>query len=137
MVLSDLIFKWLFKSNLTDSTTSENHSTHLFKIIETTCVYQLRTKQIDWDDEQLWRGYTMLTDLEAVFRSLKSELGMRPVHHRKQGQCDGHVFITALAYQGVQVIRKQLKQKGHNQSWTSLKDIFEDQRRPKKTHYHI
>jgi transposase len=124
VALSDLILKWLFKSNLTDSTTFENHSTHLFKIIKTTCVYQLRTKQIDWDDEQLWRGYTMLTDLEAVFRSLKSELGMRPLYHRKQGRCYGHVFITALAYQGV-----QLKQKGHNQSWTSLKDIFEDQRR--------
>ena len=92
-------------------------------------VYQLRTNQIDWDDEQLWRTYTMLTDLEAVFRSLKSELGMRPVYHRKQGRCDGHLFITVLAYQGVQVIRKQLKQKGHSHSWTSLKDIFEVQRR--------
>ena len=47
-------------------------------------VYQLRTNQIDWDDEQLWRTYTMLTDLEAVFRSLKSELGMRPVYHRNR-----------------------------------------------------
>jgi hypothetical protein len=27
-------------------------------------------------------GYTMLTDLEAVFRSLKSELGLRPIYHR-------------------------------------------------------
>ena len=68
----------------------------------------------------------MLTDLEVVFRSHKSELGMRPVYHRKQGRFNGLVFITVLAYQGVQVIRKQ---KGHNQSWTSLKDIFEVQRR--------
>jgi len=92
-------------------------------------VYMLRTNEVDWDDEQLWRTYTMLTDLEAVFRSLKSELGMRPVYHRKQHRCDGHLFITVLAYQGVQVIRKQLKEKGHSQSWTSLKDIFEVQRR--------
>lgn len=46
-------------------------------------VNQLRTNQIDWDEEQLWRRYTMLSDLEMVFRSLKSELGMRPVYHRK------------------------------------------------------
>ena len=92
-------------------------------------VYMLRTNQVDWDDEQLWRTYTMLTDLEAVFKSLKSELGMRPVYHRKQHRCDGHLFITVLAYQGVQVIRKHLKEKGYNQSWTSLKDIFEVQRR--------
>ena len=92
-------------------------------------VYMLRTNEVSWDDEQLWRTYTMLTDLEAVFRSLKSELGMRPVYHRKQHRCDGHLFITVLAYQGVQVIRKRLKEKGHDQSWTSLKDIFEVQRR--------
>lgn len=92
-------------------------------------VYMLRTNQVDWDNEQLWRTYTMLTDLEAVFRSLKSELGLRPVYHRNQLRCDGHLFITVLAYQGVQVIRKQLKDKGHHQSWSSLKDIFEVQRR--------
>jgi transposase len=92
-------------------------------------VYMLRTNQLEWDDEQLWRTYTMLTDLEAVFKSLKSELGMRPVYHRKQQRCDGHLFITVLAYQGVQVIRKRLKEQGHNQSWTSLKDLFEVQRR--------
>ena len=50
---------------------------------------------------------------------------MRPVYHRKQQRCQGHLFITVLAYQGVQVIRKQLIEKGHNQSWSSLKDIFE------------
>jgi hypothetical protein len=38
-------------------------------------VYCLRTNQNDWDEVTLWRTYTMLTDLEAVFRSLKSELG--------------------------------------------------------------
>ena len=32
----------------------------------------------------LWRTYTMLTDLEAVFRGLKSDLGLRPVFHHKE-----------------------------------------------------
>jgi hypothetical protein len=32
-------------------------------------VYCLRTNELTWDAEQLWRTYTMLTDLEAVFRS--------------------------------------------------------------------
>ena len=36
-------------------------------------VYCLRTNLSDWDQETLWRTYTMLTDLEAVFRSLKSD----------------------------------------------------------------
>jgi hypothetical protein len=35
----------------------------------------------------------MLTDVEAVFRSLKSELGLRPVFHRKTIRTDGHLFV--------------------------------------------
>ena len=33
------------------------------------------------DNATLWRTYTMLTDLESVFRSLKTDLGLRPVFH--------------------------------------------------------
>ena len=84
-------------------------------------VYKLRTTLTDWDDETLWRTYTMLTDLESVFRSLKSELGMRPVYHRLEDRCDGHLFITVLAYQAVQLIRKKLKEHGINESWSSLR----------------
>jgi len=35
-----------------------------------------------WDEERLWRTFTMLTDLENVFRSLKSELCLLPVFHQ-------------------------------------------------------
>lgn len=92
-------------------------------------VYTLRSNQNDWSDEKLWRTYTMLTDLESVFRSLKSELGMRPVYHRKEARCDGHLFITVLAYQAVQVIRRKLKDRGINESWRTLRNILEVQRR--------
>ena len=85
-------------------------------------VYKLRTTLTDWDDESLWRTYTMLTDLESVFRSLKSELGMRPVYHHSEERCDGHLFITVLAYQAVQVIRRKLKEHGINESWGSLRE---------------
>ena len=58
----------------------------------------------------------------------KSELGMRPVHHHKEDRCDGHLFITVLAYQAVEVIRKKLKE-SHRNRWRSLKDILELKRR--------
>ena len=90
-------------------------------------VYKLRTTLTDWDDETLWRTYTMLTDLESVFRSLKSELGMRPVYHHKEDRCDGHLFITVLAYQAVQVIRRKLKEHGINESWTTLREKLNQQ----------
>jgi len=84
-------------------------------------VYCLRTNLVDWDSERLWRTYTMLTDLEAVFRSLKSELGMRPIYHQLKHRVSGHLFITVLAYQLVQVIRRHLAARGIHDSWESLR----------------
>lgn len=92
-------------------------------------VYCLRSNQTDWDSERLWRTYIMLTDLEAVFRSLKSELGLRPVYHHKEERVDGHLFITVLAYQFVQIIRKHLQAHGIHGRWSTLRDILSVQRR--------
>jgi transposase len=47
-------------------------------------VYCLRTNHIDMNESDLWHTYTMLTDLESVFLSLKSELGLRPVSIKRQ-----------------------------------------------------
>lgn len=87
-------------------------------------VYCLRSNELNWDEEKLWRTYTMLTDLESVFRSLKSELGLRPVFHSKEDRSDGHLFITVLAYQCVQAIRVNLKKAGINDSWAQLRDTL-------------
>ena len=92
-------------------------------------VYCLRSNQTDWDEESLWRTYTTLTDVEAVFRSLKSELGLRPIYHHKPVRSEGHLFLTVIAYQLVQVIRKRLRQKGDSSSWTTLRRILEGQQR--------
>ncbi|MFZ2980639.1 MAG: IS1634 family transposase [Sphingobium sp.] len=92
-------------------------------------VYCLRSNELAWDEEKLWRTYTMLTDLESVFRSLKSELGLRPVFHSKENRSDGHLFITVLAYQCVQAIRWNLKKAGINDSWTQLRESLAVQRR--------
>jgi len=92
-------------------------------------VYCLRTNELSWDEKTLWQTYTMLTDLESVFRSLKSELGMRPVYHHKAERAEGHLFITVLAYQAVQIIRQRLKLKGIHLSWDSLRKILARQQR--------
>jgi transposase len=92
-------------------------------------VYCLRSSEVDWDEEKLWRTYTMLTDLEGVFRSLKSELGLRPIYHHKEGRSDAHLFISVLAYQAVQLIRQKLKAKGIRESWSALRETLSVQRR--------
>ena len=92
-------------------------------------VYCLRTNELSWDEATMWRTYTMLTDLEAVFRSLKSELGLRPVYHHKEDRAEGHLFITVLAYQAVQALRRKLKAAGINESWATLRNLFSVQQR--------
>jgi transposase len=92
-------------------------------------VYCLATNETRWDEETLWRTYIMLSDLEAVFRSLKSELGLRPIYHSKEARTEGHLFITVLAYQCVQLLRTRLKAKGIHGSWASLRMILSVQRR--------
>ncbi len=92
-------------------------------------VYCLRSNRSEWDEAQLWRTYTMLTDLEAVFRSLKSELGMRPVYHQKTHRVEGHIFITLLAYNLVHQIRLTLKTQGINDSWETIRTTLGTQMR--------
>ena len=74
-----------------------------------------------------WRTYMMLTDLESVFRSLKSELGLRPIYHRKPLRADGHLFITVLAYQCVKLIRERLAGHGILASWKTLREDLQPQ----------
>lgn len=92
-------------------------------------VYCLRTSHKTMSESQLWHTYTMLTDLEAVFRSLKSELGLRPVYHQITDRVSGHLFITLLAYHLVHTIRYQLKQSNINISWDDLRKMLTGQNR--------
>jgi transposase len=92
-------------------------------------VYCLRSNLTDWDEEALWRTYTMLTDLEGVFRSLKSELGLRPIYHHKEERVNGHIFITLIAYHLVQTLRVQLKTEDCHDSWQTIRQKVENQQR--------
>jgi len=92
-------------------------------------VYCLRTSHNDWDENKLWHTYTMLTELEGVFRSLKTELGLRPVYHQKTDRVTGHLFITVLAYHLVHTIRYRLKSIDISSSWGDLRKQLEGQAR--------
>ena len=89
-------------------------------------VYCLRTNHDTWDESNT---HTMLTDLEAVFRSLKSELGLRPIYHHKTDRVSGHLFISVLAYHLVHTIRYQLKACGITLSWEGVRRALRGQDR--------
>ena len=91
------------------------------KTEKTSGIYCLRTDRKDLNEQQIWDIYTMLTDIEDAFRCMKSELGLRPIYHQKETRCDGHIFITLLAYHLLHTIRFKLRQKGVRFCWTTIR----------------
>src|ERR1700739_4863590 len=60
--------------------------------------YLLRSNLTAGDPSVLWNRYVQLTQIESVFRSLKSELGIRPIYHQLEHRADAHILIAFLAY---------------------------------------
>jgi hypothetical protein len=58
----------------------------------------LRSNLTAEDPAVLWTRYIQLTNIEAAFRSLKSDLGLRPVYHRLEGRVEARIFVAFLAY---------------------------------------
>jgi hypothetical protein len=83
-------------------------------------VYCIRTNQVELDNNQIWQTYRMLNDIEAAFRILKTDLGMRPIYHQLTDRVSGHIFITLLAYHVLHTIRYQLQSEGIHDSWESI-----------------
>ena len=60
--------------------------------------YLLRSNLTGEDPAVLWTRYVQLTQIESAFRSLKSELGIRPIYHHLEHRADAHILIAFLAY---------------------------------------
>jgi hypothetical protein len=60
--------------------------------------YLLRTNLDPMDPDVFWRQYLQLTEVEAAFRALKSELAIRPIWHHIQRRVEAHILVAFLAY---------------------------------------
>jgi transposase len=60
--------------------------------------YMLRTNLMAGTAEELWSRYMQLTEAEASFRALKSELSIRPLFHQKEPRVKAHVMVAFLGY---------------------------------------
>ena len=60
--------------------------------------YLLRSNLTGADPAVLWTRYVQLTQIESAFRSLKSELGIRPIYHHLEHRVDAHILVAFLAY---------------------------------------
>ena len=62
----------------------------------------------------------MLTSVEDAFRCLKSELGLRPIHHSKSNRVGGHLFISVLAYHLLNYNQWYMQKAGLNHRWPTI-----------------
>ncbi len=60
--------------------------------------YLLRTNLTETDPVKLWEYYLQLVRVEEAFRTLKSDLAIRPIYHQLPARIEAHVFVSFLAY---------------------------------------
>jgi hypothetical protein len=71
--------------------------------------YLLRSNLTAADPAVLWERYVQLTEIEAVFKTLKSDLAIRPIHRQRECRVDAHIFVAFLAYCVMVTLKKRLQ----------------------------
>lgn len=71
--------------------------------------YLLRTNLSAGSPELRWRCYMQLVFVEEAFRTLKGDLGLRPIYHHKAERIEAHLFVAFLAYGLSITLRQRLK----------------------------
>jgi transposase len=71
--------------------------------------YLLRSNLVGEDAAVLWELYLQLTQIEAAFRTLKSELGLRPIYHQLENRVEAHILVAFLAYALSVTLRQRLQ----------------------------
>ena len=86
--------------------------------------YVLRTNRLELTEDEISKIHRSLTIVEDSFRSMKSNLGLRPIHHKRDDTTTAHIFITVIAYHFLAGIIKKLRQKGINYNWNTIRNIL-------------
>jgi hypothetical protein len=71
--------------------------------------YLLRSNIQDDDPGHLWRLYLQLVEIEQVFKELKNDLSVRPIHHQLETRIEAHIFVAFLAYCLQVTLKQRLK----------------------------
>jgi hypothetical protein len=71
--------------------------------------YLLRSNMTAEDPAVLWERYIQLTQIEAAFRTMKSELGIRPIYHQLEHRVEAHILVAFLAYCLIVTLKNRLQ----------------------------
>ena len=86
--------------------------------------YLLRTNLNEHRPESLWKMYVQLTEVEAVFRAMKSQLAIRPIWHWVGPRVEAHVMVAFLGYCLWVCLKQKLKAVAPSLSPWQLLDQF-------------
>ncbi|MEO8150800.1 MAG: transposase, partial [Bacteroidia bacterium] len=91
-------------------------------------VYFLRTNMPIKDEVIIWNIYNTIREIESTFRTLKTDLDLRPIYHQKDESTMAHLHLGILAYWLVNTIRHQLKAFKINSGWQEIVRIGNTQK---------
>lgn len=91
-------------------------------------IYFLRTNVEKIDEKTTWEYYNLTREIECTNRQLKTDLNLRPIHHKKDDRSDAHLFLGLLAYWIVNTIRYKLKQQKYTSYWTEIVRVMKTQK---------
>ncbi len=90
--------------------------------------YFIRTSLEMKDEVLVWNVYNTIREIESTFRTLKTELDLRPIYHKNDDSTMAHLNLGLLAYWLVNTIRCQLKSNGITRNWKEIVRIGNTQK---------
>lgn len=91
--------------------------------------YVIETPQRGMTAEEIWKLYMTLTRVEGAFRSMKTDLGTRPIHHQLAERTTAHLFVSVLAYSLLASIEFRLREAGDHRHWKTVCEQMSTHRR--------
>ena len=82
--------------------------------------YVISTTHLDLDADRIWSLYMSLARVEAAFKALKADLGLRPVRHHGDDRTRAHLFVSVLAYHLLASVERTLRMNGDRRSWATI-----------------
>ncbi len=82
--------------------------------------YFIRYSNEKLTTQQIWETYNTIREVENTFRTLKTDLQIRPIYHQNDKEILSHIFVGIIAYQIVNTIRFQLKKNDISFSWDKI-----------------
>ncbi|MDR1864386.1 MAG: transposase [Bacteroidales bacterium] len=91
-------------------------------------VYFLRTSITDRSESFIRTVYNCIREVENTFRTLKTDLDLRPICHKTDEASAAHLHPGLMAYWVVNTIRYQLKTNGITSQWRELVRVMNTQK---------